>query len=111
MKSHGSGLWITGPRLAFGAWWTHDHGAMWPLRGSEGHRDRSEIERERRSSGFLPMAPLGGATAEMSTRRRSTKVDDGAPMGRWFWARGGEIGTGVSAIDNGAALVALFIGP
>jgi hypothetical protein len=108
MKSHGSGLWITGPRLAFGAWWTHDHGAMWPLRGSEGHRDRSEIERER---GGVVRVLTNGATAKMSTRRRSTKVDDGAPMGRWFWARGGEIGTGVSAIDNGAALVALFIGP
>jgi hypothetical protein len=47
MKSHGSGLWITGPRLAFNAWWTHDHGALWPLRGSEGHRDSSEIEIER----------------------------------------------------------------
>jgi hypothetical protein len=65
MKSHGSGLWITGPRLAFNAWWTHDHGALWPLRGSEGHRDSSEIEiereREKRSLGFLPMVPVGGA--------------------------------------------------
>jgi hypothetical protein len=25
-KSHGSGLWIMGPRLALGPWWTRDHG-------------------------------------------------------------------------------------
>jgi hypothetical protein len=39
--------------------------------------------RERKSSGFSPMAPLGGGVVEM--------VVGGAPMGRRFWARGGEI--------------------
>jgi hypothetical protein len=46
---------------------THDHGAVWPLRGSRGHRDSLERERERRSLGFSPMTPLGGAAAEMAT--------------------------------------------
>jgi hypothetical protein len=45
-KSHGSGLWITGPRLSLDPWWTHDHGAVRPIRGSGGHRDSSERERE-----------------------------------------------------------------
>jgi hypothetical protein len=30
-KSYGSGLWIMGPRLALGPWWTHDFGEAWPL--------------------------------------------------------------------------------
>jgi hypothetical protein len=33
--------------MALSAWWTRDHGAMWPLRGSGGHHDSSERERER----------------------------------------------------------------
>jgi hypothetical protein len=41
-------------------------------------------EREMSSSGFLPMAPLGGRATEMVTRWRSTEVASGAPMGRWF---------------------------
>jgi hypothetical protein len=45
-KSYGSGLWITGPRLALGPWWTRDHGVAQPLQGSGGHRDSSERERE-----------------------------------------------------------------
>jgi hypothetical protein len=85
-KSHESGLWITGPRLALGPWWTRDHGAAWLLQGSRGRRDSSERERERRSSGFSPMAPLGGGVVEMVTRRRSKEATGGAPMGRWFQA-------------------------
>jgi hypothetical protein len=47
-KSHGSGLWIMGPRLALSPWWTRDHAAARPLRGSGGRRDSSELrERER----------------------------------------------------------------
>jgi hypothetical protein len=46
MKSHRSGPWITGPQLAQGPWWTRDHRAAWPLRGSGGYRDSSERERE-----------------------------------------------------------------
>jgi hypothetical protein len=57
-KSHGSSLWNIGPRLAFGTWWTRNHGAARPLRGSGGRHDSSERERERRSSGFSLMAPL-----------------------------------------------------
>jgi hypothetical protein len=74
-----------GPRLALSPWWTHDHAAARPLRGSGGRRDSSELrerERERRLSGFSPMAPLGGGAAEMATRRRSTEAAGGALMGR-----------------------------
>jgi hypothetical protein len=46
----------------------------------------------------------------MTTRWRSTKANGGAPMGRWFWTRGGEIEAEVTAIDNGDALVTPFIG-
>jgi hypothetical protein len=108
-KSHGSGLWITGPRLALGPWWTCDHGAARPLRGSGGHRDSSERERERRSSGFSSTAPLGDGAAEITTQRRSTEAVDGALTGRWFRVRGGEIGAGVGVVDNGGALVAPLI--
>jgi hypothetical protein len=101
---------MTGPRQALAPWWTHDHGTAWLLRGSGGRRDSSERETERRSSGFSPMTPLGGRAVEMATRRRSTEVVGGAPMERWFWARGGEIGAGVGAVDNGSALIAPFIG-
>jgi hypothetical protein len=34
------------PRLALGPWWTHDQRVARPLRGSGGHRDSSERERE-----------------------------------------------------------------
>jgi hypothetical protein len=67
-------------------------------------------EREKRSCGFSPIAPLGAGAAEMATRRRSTEAVDGASMGRWFWARRGEIGAGVGAMDNGGALITSFIG-
>jgi hypothetical protein len=43
-------------------------------------------ERERRSSEFLPMAPLDGRAAEMVRRCRPTEAAGGAPMGRWFRA-------------------------
>jgi hypothetical protein len=45
----------------------------------------------------------------MVTRQRSKEVAGGAPMGRLFRARGGEIGVGVSAVDNGGVLVMPFI--
>jgi hypothetical protein len=67
--------------------------------------DRSEREG---SSGFSPMTPLGGGVAEMVTRRCSIEAAGGAPMRRWFSARGGEIRAGVGALDNGGAD---FIGP
>jgi hypothetical protein len=35
---------------------------------------RYSSERERRSSGFSPMAPLGGGATEMAGRRRSTEA-------------------------------------
>jgi hypothetical protein len=67
-KSHGSGLWTTGPQLALGPWWTHDHGVVRPLRGSRGRRDSSERERGgRRSLGFSPIAPLKDGAAEIAT--------------------------------------------
>jgi hypothetical protein len=67
-------------------------------------------ERERSSLGFSPIVPLGGRVAETATRRCSIEAASGAPMGRWFRARGGEIGAGVDAVDNGGALIAPFIG-
>jgi hypothetical protein len=79
-KSHGSGLWITGLRLTLGPWWTRNHGAARLLQGSGGHRD--SLEREKRSCGFSPIAPLGAGTAEMATGRRSIEAVDGASMGR-----------------------------
>jgi hypothetical protein len=62
-KSHGSGLWITGPRLALGPWWTRNHVAARPLQDSGGRRD--SLEREGRSSEFSPIMPLGGRAVEM----------------------------------------------
>jgi hypothetical protein len=81
-----------------------------------GRRGRSRAREvvviaQRRSSGFSPMVPLGGRTVEMTTRQRSTEVAGGAQMGRWLWARGGDIGVGVGAVDNGGGLISLFIGP
>jgi hypothetical protein len=76
---------------ALGPWWTHDHGATQPLRGSRGCCDSSERERERErrtSSTFSPMALHGGGATEMATRRRSTEVACGAPLGRSFRALG-----------------------
>jgi hypothetical protein len=92
-KSYGSGLWITGPRLALGPWWTRDHGVAQPLQGSGGHRDSSERERE----------DVVEVLTNGTTCRR--------PMGRLFWTRGGEIEAGVGVVDNGGALIVPFIGP
>jgi hypothetical protein len=86
-----------------------------------GRRDRSgarevivvaqrERERERRLSGFSPMTPLGGGATEMAIQQRSKEAAGGAPMGRWFRMRGGEIGVRVGTVDNRGALVVLFIG-
>jgi hypothetical protein len=47
------------------------------------------------------MASLGGGAIKMVTRQRSIEAVGGAPMGRWFRARGGEIGGGVCVVDNG----------
>jgi hypothetical protein len=109
-KSHGSGLWITRPRLPLSSWWTRDHGVARLLQGSRGRCDSSERERERekRSSGFSPMTPLRGGAAEMVIQRCSTETVSGALMERWFrtW---GEIGVRVGTVDNGGALVAPFI--
>jgi hypothetical protein len=50
------------------------------------------------------MAPLGGGAAEMAGQRCSTEAAGGASMGRWFQVRGGEIGAGVDAVENGGDL-------
>jgi hypothetical protein len=60
--------------------------------------------------GFSPTTSLGGGAGEMAIRWRSTETIGGAMMGRWFQARGGEIGAEVGAVDNGGALVMPFIG-
>jgi hypothetical protein len=41
------------------------------------------------------MTPFRGGAVEMVTRRHSTEATGGAPMRRWFLARGGEIGVRV----------------
>jgi hypothetical protein len=56
------------------------------------------------------MTQLRGRVVEMVTQRRSTKAVSDVLMGRWFWVRGGEIGAGMGAVDNGGALVTPFIG-
>jgi hypothetical protein len=43
---------------------------------------RDSSERERRSSGFSLMTPLGGGTVEMTTRQRSMEATGGASIGR-----------------------------
>jgi hypothetical protein len=47
----------------------------------------------------------------MVTRRCSIEATGGAPMERWFWARGGDNEARVGAVDNKGALIAPFIGP
>jgi hypothetical protein len=100
---------------------SRDHGCLSVHGGpaTMGQRDRSgarevivvaQRERERRSSGFSPMTPLGGGAAEMAIQQRSKEAAGGAPMGRWFRMRGGEIGVRVGTVDNRGALVVLFIG-
>jgi hypothetical protein len=61
--------------------------------------------------GVLAMAPLRGGAMEMATGLCSIEVTSGASMGRWFEARGGEIGARVDAVNIGGALVAHLIGP
>jgi hypothetical protein len=56
------------------------------------------------------MTPLGGRATEMVKQRCLTETAGGATMGRWFRACGGEIETGVGAVDNGGALVVPFTG-
>jgi hypothetical protein len=56
------------------------------------------------------MAPLRDRVAKMTTRRCSTEAFNGALMGRWFRARGGEIGAEVGAVDSEGVLITPFIG-
>jgi hypothetical protein len=56
---------MTGPRLTLGPWWTHDHGAAWPLWGSGGRRDSSERERERERGGRWGSHQLRHLEAEL----------------------------------------------
>jgi hypothetical protein len=66
--------------------WLSVHGGLTTMGWCGRFRAREVVviaRRERKSSGFSPMAPLGGGVVEM--------VVGGAPMGRRFWARGGEI--------------------
>jgi hypothetical protein len=67
-------------------------------------------QRERRPSGFSLMTSLGGGAAKMARRHHSTEAVGGAPMGRWFRARGEKIGAEVGVMDNGGALIVTFIG-
>jgi hypothetical protein len=69
--------------------WLSIHGGLTTM-GWHGRSRAREVvviaqrERERRLSGFSPMAPLGGRGSEMATRWCSTKAAGGAPMGIWF---------------------------
>jgi hypothetical protein len=86
--------------------WLSIHGGLATM-GQRGRSGAWEVvviaqrERKRRSSGLSPMMSLGDGATEMSTRRRSTEVTGGSPMGRWFRTRGGEIGARVGVVDNG----------
>jgi hypothetical protein len=82
-------------------------GAAQPLQGSGGRRDSLGREREE-----VVVVLTNGVTWRQSCGNdHTTEVVGGAPisMGRWFRARGGEIGAEVGAVDNGGALVAPFI--
>jgi hypothetical protein len=71
--------------------WLSVHGGLMTM-GRRGRSGAWEViviarrERERRSSGFSPMAPLGVVAIEMATQRRSIETIGGASMGRWFQA-------------------------
>jgi hypothetical protein len=56
------------------------------------------------------MASLGSRAAEIVKQRCSTEATGGATMERWFRVCGGEIGTGMGAMDNGGALVVPLTG-
>jgi hypothetical protein len=96
--------------LALGSWWTHDHGATWPLRGLGGHRDSSEREREE----VIRVLTNGAAWSRSYRDGHTTTLnrDD-------RWCFDGEMVSGVrrrdwsqvGAVDNKGALVAPFIGP
>jgi hypothetical protein len=60
----------------------------------------AQRERETRLLGLSPMTPHRGRAAEMLIRWCSIEATGGAPMGRWFRERGGEIGVGVGVMDN-----------
>jgi hypothetical protein len=111
MKSHGSSLWITGPRLALAPWWTRDHEAAWPLRSSGGHHDSSERERERGRRSCHQWchleAELQRWPLDCAQQRRPMVLQFDGEMvlsvrrGDW---------RGVGAMDNVGALVVPFIG-
>jgi hypothetical protein len=65
--------------------WLSVHGGLTTM-GQRSHSGAREVvmiaRRERSSSGFSPMPPLGGGAAEMTTWRRSTEAAGGALMGR-----------------------------
>jgi hypothetical protein len=71
--------------------WLSVHGGLTTM-GRRGHSGAREVvmiaqrEREKRSSGFSPMASLGVGATEMATRRRSSEATGGALMGTWFRA-------------------------
>jgi hypothetical protein len=69
--------------------WLLVHGGLTTMRQRGRYRARKVIvttqrERERGSSGFSPMMPLGGGAAEMATRRPSSEAAGDALMWRWF---------------------------
>jgi hypothetical protein len=107
-KSHGSGLWITGPQMTLGSLLTHDHGAERLLRGSGVRRDSSEREGERRSSRFS-----NGATCRRSCGDDHTTVFNRGDR----WCSDGEVISSAmrdcsqgGAMDNVGALIVPFIG-
>jgi hypothetical protein len=88
--------------------WLFVHGGLATMgrRGRSGSQEFVVIawkERERERGGCLGCHQW--RHLEMTTRQHSIEVADGALMGRWFWARGGEIGAGVSVKDNEGVLV------
>jgi hypothetical protein len=82
---------------ALGPWWTRDHGATQPLRGSSGCCDSSERERERereREEEVLDLLTNG------ATWRRSYVDDHTTALNRGsWWCSIGEIISGARRRD------------
>jgi hypothetical protein len=83
--------------------------------GQRGHFRAREVvviaQREREREEVVGVLTNGATWRQSCGNDHTTEVVGGAPisMGRWFRARGGEIGAEVGAVDNGGALVAPFI--
>jgi hypothetical protein len=76
---------------ALGPWWTHNHGATQPLRGSRGCCDSSERERE---EDVLDLLTNGATWRRSYGDGHVTPLNRGSP-----WCSIGEIVLGARKID------------